>query len=207
MRKIGGISNEMGYGAFIVGGVVRDLILGVRNLDLDIVIEGDAIRLAGALSRSLNGTLVVHKKFGTATLVTKDALKIDLATARKETYKDPAAFPTVEFSSLEDDLSRRDFTINAMAVSINKKDFGRLVDLFGGVDDLKRGLIRVMHDASFIDDPTRILRAVRFGYRLGFAIEKHTEKLIEKAMDENIFAKLSPRRIRKEMTLILKGIL
>lgn len=204
LRRIGQLSNELGSSAFIVGGLVRDLLLGVKNLDLDIVVEGDAISFGRALSQELGGALVAHKRFGTATVVTKDKLKIDLATARKEIYERPAALPTVEFSSLKNDLIRRDFTINAMAVSLNKASFGQLIDFFAGEKDLSDGRIRVMHDASFIDDPTRIFRAVRFEQRFGFAIDGHTEELITSAIEEEMFDKVEPQRIRDELVLILK---
>ena len=204
LKKIGRISNAAGYSAFVVGGLVRDLILGARNLDLDIVVEGEAIALGHALARELGATIVVHKKFGTCSVVTKEHLKIDLATARRETYEKPAALPTVEFGPLKDDLIRRDFTINAMAVSINRESFGQLIDFFGGRRDLAHGRIKVMHDGSFIDDPTRIFRAVRFEQRFGFAIDHHTEELIKNALEQSMFERVEPQRIRDELVLILK---
>ncbi len=204
LKRMGKVSNEANYSAFVVGGLVRDLLLGVKNLDLDVVVEGDAIRLGHVLSRELDASLVVHRKFGTCSVVTKDKLKIDLATARKEIYEKPAALPTVEFSSLKNDLVRRDFTINAMAISLNKSSFGQLIDFFGGVGDLGHGRIRVMHDGSFIDDPTRIFRAVRFEQRFGFLIDGHTEGLIKHAIRKEMFDKVEPQRIRDEVVLILK---
>lgn len=204
MERIGRFANSRGYSAFVVGGLVRDLMLGAGNLDLDIVIEGDAIKMGEELARELKAAIVVHRKFGTCSLFTKDRLKIDLATARKETYLLPAALPTVKFSSLKDDLIRRDFTINAMAISLNKASFGQMVDFFGGERDLSRGIIRVMHDGSFIDDPTRIFRAVRFEQRFGFRIDPHTEHLITGAIDMKMFEKVEPQRIRDEIVLLLK---
>jgi len=204
LKNIGSLADGMGYSAFVVGGLARDLFMDVKNLDLDIVIEGNAIELGRLLSKKLRSALVVHKRFGTATVIAKDHLKIDLATARREVYEKPAALPTVEFSSLKDDLIRRDFTINAMAISINKANFGQLVDFFGGEVDLAAGRIAVMHDGSFIDDPTRIFRAVRFEQRLGFTIDAHTEELIQCAVDEEMFYKVEPQRIRDEIVLILK---
>ncbi len=204
LKRIGRLSNKLKFSSFVVGGLVRDLLLGVKNLDLDIVAEGNAIDFGAALSKELGGTLVVHKRFGTCTVFTKDRLKIDLATARKEIYEKPAALPTVEFSSLKNDLIRRDFTINAMAVSLNKENFGQLIDFFGGESDLLHGRIRVMHDASFIDDPTRIFRAVRFEQRFGFSIDAHTEELIVNAIEEEMFERVEPQRIRDEVILILK---
>lgn len=203
-KRIGRLADTTGSTAFLVGGTVRDILLGTPNLDLDIVIEGDAIRVGHLLSRALGASLIVHKRFGTCTVVTKDRLKIDLATARKEIYAHPAALPTVEFSSLKDDLIRRDFTINAMAISLQAGTFGRLIDFFSGQRDLARGRIRVLHDGSFIDDPTRIFRAVRFEQRLGFAIDRYTEDLIKHAMREEMFEKVEPQRIRDEIVLILQ---
>lgn len=199
MKRIGDYANGMGYKAFLVGGTVRDIILDKESLDLDITVEGDAIKLGERLAEELGGTLVAHKMFGTCTLELKGKVKIDFATARKETYEKPAALPKVEPSSLKDDLARRDFTINAMAMSLNKEDFGRLIDLFGGREDLAKGIIRVMHDKSFIDDPTRIFRAVRFGKRFGFAIDRRTLRLIESAIKKGMLNKLSKYRINKEL--------
>jgi tRNA nucleotidyltransferase (CCA-adding enzyme) len=204
LKHIGRLANSFGYTAFVVGGLVRDLLLGCKNLDLDIVIEPNAMDFGRILSKDLGGTLVVHKKFGTCTVFMKNGMKIDLATARKETYEKPAALPTVEFSSLKNDLIRRDFTINAMAASLNKENFGQLIDFFGGEADLARGRIRALHDKSFIDDPTRIFRAVRFEQRLGFAVEKHTEELILGAVEKEMIEKVQPQRIRDEIMLILQ---
>lgn len=204
LKKIGKDAKSLNYSAFIVGGLVRDLLLGVKNLDLDIVVEGDAIKFGHILAKDLNAALVVHKRFGTCSVITKNKLKIDLATARKEIYERPAALPTVEFSSLKDDLVRRDFTINAMAVSLNKESFGQLIDFFAGERDLARGVIKVMHNASFIDDPTRIFRAVRFETRFGFSIDKGTEELIKHAIKKEMFQRIEPQRIRDELILILK---
>ncbi len=204
LKKIGRTANRQGYSAFVVGGWVRDLLLGIRNFDLDIVIEGDAIQVGRALAGDLGGEIVAHKKFGTCTIVMKDGFKLDLASARKEVYKMPAALPTVEFSSLKNDLARRDFTINAIAISINRENFGQLIDIFGGRDDLLHERIKVLHEESFIDDPTRILRAVRFEQRLGFTIDSHTEKLILSAVKKNMFDKVGPQRLRDEIILILK---
>jgi tRNA nucleotidyltransferase (CCA-adding enzyme) len=139
--------------------------------------------------------------FGTCSLALKGKIKIDFTTARREAYERPAALPKVEPSSLKDDLARRDFTINAMAVSLNREDFGRLIDFFGGRKDLAVGIIRVMHDKSFIDDPTRIFRAVRFENRFGFAIDRRTYKLIESAINKGMLGRLSGYRIKKELLL------
>jgi tRNA nucleotidyltransferase (CCA-adding enzyme) len=217
LKKIGAEGDRAGITVFLVGGSVRDLMLGVRNYDIDLVVEGDAISFARGLRGKMGGTLVEHRKFGTATLVRDwplwlgpslhpdNKFKVDIASARKEAYERPAALPTVEFSSLEEDLYRRDFTINAMAVNVNGPTFGAFVDIFGGRQDLKKGVIRVLHDRSFMDDPTRIFRAVRFEQRFGFTLEKHTEHLIKNAVSQKMFRRTENQRIRKELMLILKG--
>lgn len=204
MKRIGALSDSLGFRAFAVGGLVRDLILGTVNIDLDVVVEGDAIELGYALAIELKGTIISHRKFGTCSVVTEDGLKIDLATARKEAYEKPAALPTVKFSSIEDDLSRRDFTINAMAISINRSSFGDLMDFHNGRRDLERRSIRVMHENSFIDDPTRILRAVRFESRFGFSVSSHTEELMKGAIRRSIFGRVSRDRMRDELILMLQ---
>ncbi|MFH1790747.1 MAG: CBS domain-containing protein [Candidatus Omnitrophota bacterium] len=216
LRRVGKEAEAAGYMSFAVGGFVRDVMLGVKNFDLDIVVDGNAIEFGKRLERKLSGRLVVHRKFGTATLVmgwpkglrkpplAGDRFKMDLATARKEKYERPAALPKVEFSSLKDDLSRRDFSINAMAVSLNRETFGQLIDFFSGLRDLKAKKVRVLHEASFIDDPTRIFRAVRFEQRFCFRIDAYTEKLIKTAVKEKMFSKTENQRIRDELILILK---
>jgi len=216
IRLIGKMADDSGVGAFLVGGFVRDLLHGAANYDLDVVIEGDAIRFAKKLADKISGKVVAYQKFGTAVIVKKwpkwlgspqragGIFKIDVASARKETYKKPAALPTVRFSSLKKDLSRRDFTINAMAVAINKRDFGLFIDFFDGKKDLKKSVIRVLHKKSFIDDPTRIFRAVRFEQRFDFKIEKHTEFLIKHAVKRKMFHHTQDQRIREELMLMLR---
>jgi len=189
--------------AYLVGGLVRDLILGVKNLDLDIVVEGDGIRFAEVLASSLKANLIRHKRFGTATL-TLGHIKIDIATAREETYPHPASLPSVTSGTLKDDLRRRDFSINAMAISINKDNYAELIDFFHGSLDLRNKNIRVLHDLSFIDDPTRILRAARFEQRLNFRIEPRTLKLLKEANKLRMIERVQPQRLRDELILILK---
>lgn len=189
---------------YLVGGFVRDMILGVKNLDLDIVVEGDGIRFAEILSQKLNAGLTRHKRFGTATVTIKKHLKVDITSARKEYYPAPAHLPEVTYSVLKDDLSRRDFTINAMAISINQRDFGRFIDCFEGKKDIGSKKIRVLHDLSFIDDPTRVLRAIRFEQRYGFKIEPKTLKLLKAANKLKMLEKVQPQRLRDELILILK---
>ena len=195
---------ETGVSVYLVGGFVRDLILGEPNLDLDIVVEGDGIAFAAELAKSLKSHLVRHRRFGTATVLTSDKLKVDISTAREEYYEKPAALPCVRAGMLKDDLKRRDFSINAMAISINRGDFGRLIDFFKGRDDLHYKRIRILHDLSFIDDPTRILRGIRFEQRYGFHIEPHTLRVLKCALEADMLSRVSPHRIRDEIILILK---
>jgi len=200
---VGKIADKLKLPAYIVGGPVRDKLLGIANYDLDFVVEGDGIRFAQELNKTLKGKLTIYRAFGTATIALKEK-KIDIVTARKETYKHPAAYPTVKPGAIKDDLFRRDFTINAMAISVNKKNFGELVDFYGGQKDLKKGVIRILHNKSFMDDPTRIFRAVRFSVRFGFKIEPHTKKLIKEAALDGLLGEVNAGRIRKEIELFLK---
>jgi tRNA nucleotidyltransferase (CCA-adding enzyme) len=180
---------------------MRDLFLGRANFDFDLVVEGDAISLAKRLARDSQAKLTIHSRFGTAKL-DYPGFSLDLATARSETYSKPGALPTVKPGSLKDDLIRRDFSINAMALHLNPQRFGELIDLYHGKDDLEHRLIRILHSKSFIDDATRILRAIRYEQRLGFKLEAETEKLLRRhvAMLDTI----SGDRIRHELELILK---
>ena len=153
-------ASELGQELYIVGGVVRDLFLGRANFDFDLVVEGEAIKLARKMAKDSQAKLIIHPRFGTAKL-NYPGFSLDLATARSETYSQPGALPTVKPGSLKDDLIRRDFSINAMALHLNPQRFGELIDLYNGKDDLERRLIRILHPKSFIDDATRILRAIR----------------------------------------------
>jgi len=200
----GDIARSNNMPVYLVGGFVRDLMLGVKNLDLDIVVEGNGIKFAEDFAARLTARPTRHKKFGTATIILKPHLKIDIATARKEFYPQPAHLPLVTSGSLKDDLFRRDFTINAMAISISYGDFGKLLDLFGGKVDLENKKIRVLHNISFIDDPTRILRAIRFEKRYNFRIEPKTLKLLEEAVKFKMLEKVQPQRLRDELILLLK---
>ncbi len=201
--------------AFVVGGVVRDLLLERPNLDLDIVVEGDAIRLAELLAKRYGGTVQVHRPFATAKWVLgadvpahfgvdRGALPptVDFATARNEFYEAPTALPTVYRGSIKLDLRRRDFTINTLAIQISPASrTGRILDFFGGLNDLRNGIIRVLHSLSFVDDPTRVLRAIRFEHRLGFSIEARTAALIRTSLP--MLTRISGERIRNEMDLLL----
>ncbi len=198
------ISTKNNVNAYLVGGFVRDLILGVPNFDLDIVIEGEGIKFAEELALCLCAKLIRHKRFGTATILLKHHFKIDIATARKEHYPHPGSLPVVSPGELRDDLFRRDFTINALAIKINKNDFGSFVDLFQGRKDLENKKIRILHDLSFIDDPTRILRAIRFKERYNFSFEKNTGVLLKSAVKKKMLEKVEPQRLRDEIILMLK---
>jgi len=169
------LANSLGFKVYLVGGVVRDLILEKEVFDLDVVVEGDAIVFARELSKRLKSSFKKHHAFGTA-VVEFDGHKIDFATARTEHYIHWGALPKVKPAALKQDLFRRDFTINAMAVSLNKKDYGKLIDLYNGLHDLRKGLVRALHKESFLEDPTRIIRAIRFEQRFSFKIEKDTFK-------------------------------
>ena len=188
LRTIGEVAHDCGYDAYAVGGFVRDLLLGKENLDLDVVIEGDGVAYAKALATRLGGRLRIHEKFNTAKVLLPDDSKIDVATARLEYYDHPAAMPKVESSSIKLDLFRRDFTINAMAIHLNPSRFGILVDFFNSQNDLKDRMIRILHNLSFVEDPTRIFRGIRFEQRMAFALGEHTKKQIRNAVQMQLFA-------------------
>ena len=199
-------ATQHGLPLYIVGGSVRDLVLNRRVNDFDLTVEGEAIALARALASKHGGGVTAHTKFGTAKWFLSEALKadhetLDLVSARSETYRQPAALPTVKFGSIGDDLRRRDFTINAMAIRLDNPHFGELRDDLNGLEDVQKGIIRVLHSRSFIDDPTRMYRAVRYEMRYGFKIAEDTLALIPEA--RSLVEKLSPQRSRHELDLIL----
>jgi tRNA nucleotidyltransferase (CCA-adding enzyme) len=200
LKLSGEVAEELGYSAYLVGGSVRDLLRGEENLDIDVVIEGDGIIFARTLGERLNAKVRTHRKFATAQIFTS-GLKLDVATARTEYYESPAALPKVETSSIKKDLYRRDFTINTLTVKLNPRDFGVLLDFFGGQRDLREKTIRVLHNLSFIEDPTRAFRAVRFAERFGFKISRHMENLIKSAIEMNLFDMLSGPRLYEELRL------
>jgi tRNA nucleotidyltransferase (CCA-adding enzyme) len=203
LREIGDLADETGYSIFLVGGIVRDLLLNYRNLDVDIVVEGDAIEFAKIIADAFKARIRPHQKFGTAVAVMEDGFKIDFASARAEFYEKPAALPQVEPTSIRQDLARRDFSINAMAVSLNAHDYGTLLDFFNGQRDLKSAKIRILHNLSFVEDPTRIFRGVRFEQRFGFKLDPETEDLLKKAIEMDLIGHLSETRLRYELMLIL----
>jgi tRNA nucleotidyltransferase (CCA-adding enzyme) len=213
IRRVAGESAAFGFSIYLVGGFVRDLLLGHPGLDFDLVFEGDAIALARALAGKYGGKVTAHTKFGTAKIDVREwgigdsneghsIISLDLISSRSETYKHPAALPTVARGSIADDIRRRDFTINALAVRLDGANFGELRDDLGGLADLERGVVRVLHPRSFIDDPTRMFRAVRYEGRYGFRIADETLKLIPEARP--LIDKLSPQRLRRELDLILE---
>ena len=202
-QEIGAIAEILGYGAYVIGGFVRDLFLYRINEDLDIVIEGDGIIFAKQYAQKIGARLHTHRKFGTAVIVLSDGFKIDVASARLEYYKFPAALPNVELSSIKLDLFRRDFTINTLAIHLNPGHMGRLIDFFSAQKDLKDKAIRVLHNLSFVEDPTRVFRAIRFEQRFRFTIGKLTANLIENAVKMNFFKRLSGRRVFSELQHIL----
>ncbi|MCD5397653.1 hypothetical protein LR003_01800, partial [candidate division NPL-UPA2 bacterium] len=202
LEAVGKLAEKKGCSAYLVGGMVRDILLGVENLDIDITVEGEGIVFAEELASHLSGRVQGKTRFGTAVVTFPGRLKVDVAMARSECYKYPAALPEVQASSLKEDQWRRDFTINAMSIKLNPGEFGALIDFFGGEKDLKEGVVRALHEGSFLDDPTRIFRAVRFAERYGFKIEKHTKGLIKKAVKLAMFDELTIERLRDELVLI-----
>ena len=203
LQDIGAAADKAGVAAFAVGGFVRDLLLGVENYDVDIVIEGDGLAFAENFAAATGARVRSHQRFGTAVIIFPDGFKMDVATARTEYYEYPTALPTVELSSIKKDLYRRDFTINTLAIKLNKKDFGYLIDFFGGQRDLKEKSVRILHNLSFIEDPTRIYRAIRFEQRLGFRIARHTQNLIRGATKIDLFQRLAGRRLFTELVLLM----
>jgi len=172
--------------AYLVGGIVRDIILKRKNLDLDFVIRGDAIALARISAKKWKAKLTQYAQFKTATCQCEENYRVDFATARKEQYPRSGDLPVVQLGNLRDDLYRRDFTINAMAIAIHKSHYGQLIDEFGGLTDIKKKRLRVLHAKSFIDDPTRILRAIRFEQRFRYSMERQTLQLLKKALKKNL---------------------
>lgn len=204
LKQLGQYGDEINLPVYIVGGFVRDLLMGNPNYDMDIVVERDGLAFANYAAEKLNAKLVKHEKFLTASMFIKDGFRIDVATARTEYYEAPTELPQVEVSTIKKDLYRRDFTINAMAIKLNSNNFGMLIDFFGAKKDLEDKLIRCLHTLSFIEDPTRILRAVRFETRFGFKIELHTTQLMLQAVQQGYLEKVTGQRLRQEFEKILE---
>ena len=201
MWVAGEMANSRGEKLYLVGGVVRDLLMEQPNFDLDVVVEGNAIELAQQLKGINKGKITTHPRFNTAKLQWQD-WNIDLATARSETYDKPGALPEVTPSTIDQDLSRRDFTVNAIAIRLNPGDYGQLVDPHHGRDDLQSKRIRILHEKSFTDDATRIWRALRYEQRLGFHLERRTQTLLQRDID--MLATVSADRIRYEIECIFR---
>ncbi len=217
LREISSIAQQEGYSAYLVGGFVRDLLIAsfkkhhdkMLRFDFDIVTPQNGIKFARLLGKHLNAKVTSHRKFNTAILIFKKGqilpsqeFRIDIATARKEKYYYPGALPVVKNAPLRKDLFRRDFTINTIAIALVNKEFGKVIDFFRGQNDMKKGLIRVLHNLSFIDDPTRIFRAIRFAGRLNFKLEEHTERLLKNAIKSRYIKNLSGKRIFEELKYI-----
>src|SRR5512136_2086958 len=201
LQRLAEIAARAGMSLYIVGGPVRDCLVRRVVTDLDLTTEGDAHRLARAMARELGGAWKKFDRFGTAKLILPGRDKpIDLATSRTETYAHPGALPDVARGTIETDLIRRDFTINAMAIRLDGEQQGTLIDLHGGESDLYSGKLRVLHERSFEDDPTRLFRGVRFEQRFGFAFAFDTERLIAPALP--VIEQVSGDRLRHELELI-----
>jgi tRNA nucleotidyltransferase (CCA-adding enzyme) len=203
LQHIGKTAEMLDFNAYAIGGFVRDLFLYRSNEDIDIVIEGDGIAFARRFAKDMQARVHTHAKFGTAVITFPDDFKIDIASARMEYYKFPAALPTVEMSSLKLDLFRRDFTINTLCIQLNPGKFGTLIDFFTAQKDLKEKTVRVLHNLSFVEDPTRAFRAIRFEQRFGFTIGKLTANLIRNAVRMDFFQRLSGKRVFSELRQIL----
>ncbi len=204
LKSLGKAGDGLGINIFVVGGFVRDLLLYKKNDDIDIVVEGDGIAFARRFAAANNGRCSAHRKFGTAVIILSNNIKLDVASARLEYYKFPAALPTVEMSSIKLDLFRRDFTINTLAISLNQDNFGTLIDFFGAQRDLKDKVIRIIHNLSFVEDPTRVFRAIRFANRYDFTIGKLTSSLMKNAIKLDLCKKLSGLRLFSELKQILE---
>lgn len=203
LQIAGLVAESLNSTVYCVGGFVRDLFLEVPNFDVDLVVEGNGEEMARKLAERLGGKARIHERFRTAVIMLPDGSKIDVATARTEYYEFPAALPQVERSSIREDLYRRDFTINTLAVNLNPDHFGDLIDYFGGRKDLEEGYIRILYNFSFVEDPTRILRAIRFEQRYQFNIETDTLRFARDAIERHLLGKLSYKRILTELILIL----
>lgn len=205
LRNAGELGDSLGFNVYVVGGFVRDLIMNRDNDDIDLVVEGDGVLFADKLCEGYGvGKATHHQQFKTAVVTLKSGLKVDVTTARLEYYPQPVSLPTVEMSSLKMDLYRRDFTMNAMAMQLNQKSFGRLMDFFHGHRDITTGSVSVLHSLSFVEDPTRIFRAIRFEQRYNFKISHQTDRLIKSSLKLNIMDKLSGARIFHELCKIVE---
>ena len=201
--RCGALAGDRNERAFLVGGAVRDLILERDAADLDVVVEGDGLAIAQALSRDLGGSLTRHHAFQTATVNAPDGSRIDVATARREEYPRPGQLPQVVSGSLEDDLQRRDFTFNTIAIGLTGDDVGCFFDPLEGAADLEKGIVRVLHSRSFADDPTRVLRALRFALRFAYNLDAQTHDLLLAAVKGGYLDTVSGERTRRELAYML----
>ena len=213
VSKVSSLSEAMGMNVFLVGGTVRDFLIGRRSDDIDMATEGSAIELGRALADKYSLKIKEYGKFGTCTLMfprqvlfwrNRKEIRVDIAMAREETYSAPGVPPRVSSSTMIKDLSRRDFTLNAMAIGLTGANSGVLKDACGGMKDLENGVIKVLHDNSFEDDPSRIFRAVRFETRLAFRIDDHTATLIKQAVENRMIRRMRESRVRDEWALVLR---
>ena len=203
LEDAGKLAEQSGVSVFAVGGLVRDLLMGHTTIDVDIAVEGDGMAFARRLADRHGAGLKIFERFATAHVVLPDGFKLDVATARRENYAHPSALPTVAPASIKDDLYRRDFTINALAIDLNNHHFGELIDYYGGQRDLQQKTIRVLHGQSFVDDPTRLFRAIRYEQRFGFRTEANTMRLLKEAAATDLVHQLSGPRLRNEVMLLL----
>jgi tRNA nucleotidyltransferase (CCA-adding enzyme) len=187
---------------YLVGGAVRDLLRGERGVDVDVAVEGDGVLAAQEIARRVGGSTTRHERFGTASVAT-ERLSVHVASTRTETYAEPGALPRVKWAPLTDDLARRDFGVNAMAIGLKGDELGRLHDPQGGLEDLREGVLRVLHEQSFVDDPTRLLRGARYAARLDYPFELETERLALAAVEDDALLTVSGSRIRQELLLAL----
>ena len=201
--KAGEAGERLSYPVYCVGGFVRDLIMQVPNFDVDVVVEGDGPTFARELADEWGARVRIHDRFKTAVILLDDGSKIDVATARTEYYEYPAALPMVSDSSIKEDMFRRDFTINTLAICLNPQRFGELIDYYGGRRDIEQNYIRILYNLSFVEDPTRILRAIRFEQRYNMIIEPDTLRFAMDAVERRLLGKLSLKRILNELILIL----
>ncbi len=207
LQRIGALADAQRTRVHAVGGCVRDWWLRIPSIvDLDVTVEGDGLAFAEALARSLRGRLVTHAQFGTATVLLRGLRTrwVDVATCRQETYAAPGAYPRVHPGTLKDDLARRDFTMNAMALPLSLGSFDRLVDPFCGADDLAAKRLRILHARSFIDDPSRLLRGLRFARRFGLRWEVKTWRAARAAVADGLLARLNAGRFHKELDRMLQ---
>jgi len=201
-KTIARLAAARGRRVWLVGGPVRDRLLGRSGGDLDLALDGAVREIGRAAARELGGSFCWHPRFLTARIEV-DGRHIDVARTRRESYAAPADLPTVRPGTIEEDLSRRDFTFNAMALEVRPRKYGPLLDPFDGRTDLENGIVRILHDRSFVDDPTRAFRALRFGTRFGFRLDPATRRRLREAISEELHHRLSGERVAAELRLAL----